>query len=58
MVLNLITGFIEQSQRVIAVTHKPSDSEYKQMAFTTAIGMLVIGAIGFIISMTAAFARG
>lgn len=49
--------FFEQSQRVIAITHKPRPPEYKQMALTTAIGMALIGIVGFIISMISFFIK-
>lgn len=43
-------GFIAQSQRVLAVTHKPRGQEYRQMAITTALGIAIIGTIGFFIN--------
>ncbi|MEM4254780.1 MAG: protein translocase SEC61 complex subunit gamma [Candidatus Norongarragalinales archaeon] len=46
-----VSGFIEQSQRVISITYKPRDVEFRQMAFTTAIGMLLLGVIGFVITL-------
>ncbi|MBS3070640.1 protein translocase SEC61 complex subunit gamma [Candidatus Micrarchaeota archaeon] len=46
-----ITAFIEQSQRVISITYKPKEMEFRQMAFTTAIGMLLLGVIGFVITL-------
>lgn len=46
-----ISGFIEQSQRVISITYKPRDMEFRQMAFTTALGMLLLGLIGFVITL-------
>lgn len=46
-----ISTFIEQSQRVISITYKPKEMEFRQMAFTTAIGMLLLGLIGFIITL-------
>ncbi|GEM_PF-1352596 len=53
-----ITNFIKQSQRVLNVTHKPGPFEYKQIAYITGIGMLLIGAIGFVLSMVFHFANG
>lgn len=53
-----LQAFTEQSKRVIAITHKPKQEEYKQMSFTTAIGMALIGATGFAIAMIAVFLRG
>jgi len=52
-----LRSFYEQSQRVIAITHKPRQLEYKQMALTTAIGMALIGIVGFVISMAAFFIK-
>jgi len=46
-----VSSFIEQSQRVISITYKPRDLEFRQMAFTTAIGMLLLGVIGFVITL-------
>ncbi|MFH0922772.1 MAG: protein translocase SEC61 complex subunit gamma [Candidatus Micrarchaeota archaeon] len=57
-VKELIGGFIGQSQRVISITHKPREIEYKQMAITTAIGIAIVGILGFFISMGAHFLRG
>jgi protein translocase SEC61 complex gamma subunit len=48
-----IHGFIKQSERVLAITHKPRAPEYKQMALTTAIGIAIIGLIGFFINLIA-----
>ncbi|HLD62589.1 MAG TPA: protein translocase SEC61 complex subunit gamma [Candidatus Norongarragalinales archaeon] len=46
-----ISAFIEQSQRVISITYKPKEMEFRQMAFTTALGMLLLGLIGFVITL-------
>ncbi|MBI5226538.1 protein translocase SEC61 complex subunit gamma [Candidatus Micrarchaeota archaeon] len=51
-------GFIAQSQRVLAVTHKPRGQEYRQMAITTALGITIIGLIGFAINFIAHALRG
>jgi len=56
--LQPIQDFIKQSERVLNVTHKPSPQEYRHIAFSTALGMAVIGIIGFAISMIAYYARG
>ena len=52
-----LTSFIDQSQRVISITYKPKEMEFRQMALTTAIGMLLIGAIGFVITLASIFLR-
>ena len=57
-VVEEVKGFVTQSQRVIAITHKPRMHEFRQMALTTAIGMALIGLIGFVITMIAIFLSG
>ncbi len=52
-----LADFVGQSLRVINVTHKPQSFEYRQIAMSTGIGILVIGIIGFVIAMTAHFLR-
>ncbi|MBI4406302.1 protein translocase SEC61 complex subunit gamma [Candidatus Micrarchaeota archaeon] len=52
-----LVSFAEQSKRVLNITHKPQDAEFRQMTLTTGIGLSLIGIIGFIISMAAHFAR-
>lgn len=52
-----LKGFLTQSQRVLAVTHKPRGQEYRQMALTTAIGIAIIGTIGFLINVLSYIAR-
>lgn len=53
-----LKSFVLQSERVLNITHKPRRFEYQQIAYVTAIGMAVIGGIGFAISMVAFFIRG
>ncbi len=53
-----ITGFVGQSKRVLNITHKPKGQEFKQIASITAIGIAIIGLIGFVISMISAALRG
>ncbi len=52
-----LVEFTEQSKRVLNITHKPHEQEYRQMSLTTGIGLALIGLIGFIISMLAHYAR-
>ena len=53
-----LESFVAQSKRVIAITHKPGQAEYKQMSMTTAIGMAIIGIMGFLVAMFALFLKG
>ena len=57
MIVEPVANFIKQSERVINVTHKPRGTEFWQIASVTAIGMAIIGIIGFTISMTTDFIR-
>ena len=41
--------FLKQSRRVILIASKPDQEEYRQSVKITAIGIAIIGAIGFII---------
>jgi protein transport protein SEC61 subunit gamma and related proteins len=45
-----LKSFILQSKRVWHVLKKPSGVEFKTVAKVSAIGILVIGAVGFIIA--------
>ena len=41
--------FIKDSKRVLKVARKPDAKEYTEFAKITALGILIIGAIGFVI---------
>lgn len=41
--------FIKDSKRVLKVSRKPDANEYMEFAKITTIGILIIGAIGFVI---------
>ncbi len=53
----MLDNFIKQSERVLNVTHKPDRFEFKKIALSTAIGMGVVGIIGYVIAMIAYFGR-
>jgi len=44
-------SFITEAVRVIKVTKKPSMQNFKMIVKVSALGMLVIGVVGFIISV-------
>lgn len=48
-VFGKIKSFILQSKRVWHVLKKPSGTEFKTIAKVSAIGILILGAIGFAI---------
>ncbi len=46
-------NFIKQCQRVLHVAKKPDRTEFLNVAKITGIGIIIIGVIGFIISIPA-----
>jgi len=48
-----ILNFIKQSKRVLRVSKKPSREEYLNVSKVTGIGIIIIGVVGFIISIIA-----
>jgi protein transport protein SEC61 subunit gamma-like protein len=44
--------FGKECRRVLQVTKKPSMEEFKAIVKITGLGMLVIGAIGFVITIS------
>lgn len=45
-----LKSFLIQSKRVWHILRKPTNEEYKSVSKISALGILAIGAIGFIIS--------
>jgi protein transport protein SEC61 subunit gamma-like protein len=46
-----IYGFLKQCERVLRVSKKPDNEEYKTVAKVTGVGILIIGLIGFVIAI-------
>jgi len=44
-------NFIQECHRVLRVTKKPTSEEFKTIVKVTALGIAIIGLIGFFISM-------
>jgi len=52
---NLFTrfkSFVKESKRVFRITKKPNMKEFKVIVKVTAIGIILIGILGFLIQMT------
>lgn len=49
--LKKLKRFYKECVRVLKVTEKPSNEEFKTVTKVTGLGMLVIGGLGFIISI-------
>ncbi|WP_405310491.1 protein translocase SEC61 complex subunit gamma [Methanobrevibacter sp.] len=41
--------FVKDSKRVLKVSRKPDAQEYRELAKVSAIGVVIIGVIGFVI---------
>ncbi len=48
-----IIDFIKLCQRVLHVSKKPGRDEYQNVAKITGIGVIIIGVVGFIVSIAA-----
>lgn len=44
-------GFVKECARVLMITRKPSNMEFKTIVKVSGLGMLLIGFIGFMIQM-------
>ena len=53
MNMNNISQFLRQCRRVLYVSRRPDMEEYVNVAKVTGIGIIIIGVIGFIISLIA-----
>lgn len=53
-----MANFIKQCQRVLKVSKKPDREEYINVAKVTGIGIILIGVIGFIISIIGQIIQG
>ncbi|MGZ4857082.1 MAG: protein translocase SEC61 complex subunit gamma [Methanobacteriaceae archaeon] len=48
-----VVSFIKQCRRVLIVSKRPDMEEYQNVSKVTGIGVIIIGVIGFIISIIA-----
>lgn len=46
-----VRTFISECIRVVKITKKPDKAEYKTIVKASAIGMAIIGALGFVTNM-------
>ena len=53
MNMNNISQFLRQCRRVLYVSRRPDMDEYVNVAKVTGIGIIIVGVIGFIISLVA-----
>jgi protein transport protein SEC61 subunit gamma and related proteins len=48
-----VVSFIKQCRRVLIVSKRPDMEEYQNVSKVTGIGVIIIGVIGFIVSIIA-----
>jgi len=53
-----MANFIKQCQRVLKVSRKPDREEFMNVAKVTGIGIILIGVIGFVISIVGQLIQG
>jgi len=56
--LTSIKSFIEKCKRVWMVLKKPTKEEFKKIAVVSAMGILIIGVLGFLTSIIMKFITG
>ena len=49
--MNNLKGFLAKCGRVLIVMRKPTNQEFKIIAQASGLGLLLIGAVGFLVSM-------
>jgi protein transport protein SEC61 subunit gamma-like protein len=53
-----LKSFVEKCKRVWMVLKKPTKDEFRKIAIVSAMGILVIGVMGFLISIIMKFVTG
>ncbi len=46
-----LSSFLTQTRRVLTVTRKPTSTEYRMIVKITALGIAILGLIGFLIQI-------
>lgn len=49
--MSKLKEFVEECKRVLTITKKPDSKEFKTIFLVSIIGVLLIGSIGFLISI-------
>jgi len=56
--INAIKDFVQRSTRVLTVSYRPSPIEFSTTAKITGVGLVLIGVIGFAITLVFKFING
>ncbi|MFH1257133.1 MAG: protein translocase SEC61 complex subunit gamma [Candidatus Diapherotrites archaeon] len=49
--MSMLSDFIDSSRRIFTVSRKPTMNEFKVMMQVTGLGIIIIGVIGFAITL-------
>ena len=55
-IVQRLKTFIDNSKHVLSISYKPTNQEFKRSAKLIIIGILIIGAIGFVIGLIVSIA--
>lgn len=47
--VEMLKNFLADTKRIFTVSRKPTMEEYKRMALVVALGIIIIGVIGYVI---------
>ena len=53
-----ISSFITSTQRILTVSKKPDTNQFVSMARITALGLIVLGGLGFVVELISFLLRG
>jgi protein translocase SEC61 complex gamma subunit len=53
-----LSTFIQNSKHILNISYKPTNTEFNRSAKVIILGILLIGAIGFLISVIISFITG
>lgn len=46
-----LASFLVSARRIIVISHKPDWDSYRQMALVTGLGIIIIGIVGYVITL-------
>jgi protein transport protein SEC61 subunit gamma-like protein len=58
MVYQRLKSYVIECRRVLKVTKKPSRDEFKTIVKVSGLGMIIIGLIGFLVTMASLVIKG
>ena len=56
--LNKAKSFMTECHRVLKITKKPTQDEFKTIVKVSGLGILIIGVVGFVVGLVAIMVQG